>query len=74
MLAPKDLIYEVMRIGKHCAVSITGDPDDAKSILTVEQALAATWAALSMGQAANDELNNLRRIKTNLAEKPNTAP
>lgn len=48
-LEDHELVAAVIALGKAEAVAITGDPDDATEVRTVEQALAAIQESLRLG-------------------------
>lgn len=51
---------EVIRRGQECAVWLTGDPEDAADITSVDVALKAIDEALKIGIERNDELKRLQ--------------
>lgn len=59
---------ELLRRGRECAVSLTGDPDDAAEIDSPEKAWQAIDEALAMGKQRCDELNELNMAMRPLAE------
>lgn len=51
---------EVLRLGKECAVQITGFPEDADDIMDSKIAFDAIKECIRLGIERNNELNALR--------------
>ncbi len=58
-MADDELVAAVIRLGRGAAVAITGDPDDAAEVRTVEQALAAIKESLRLGYESHQQLQKL---------------
>lgn len=62
------LANTVIQIGKDCAVSITGDPEDASFVNSTPRALRAIKTVLIMSKRLNNEVNKQNKKINELEE------
>lgn len=58
-MEPISLSEKVIQLGKQCAVSITGWPEDADDIVDTDIALMAIRECIRLGQESHNKLNQL---------------
>lgn len=56
----QEALRKVINFGKECAVSISGDPDDAQEVSEFENAFQVIKGTVALGKERNNEANILR--------------
>src|SRR5258705_12043199 len=65
---------EIIKLGRECAVGITGDPEDGAELKTTTAALAAIRESLRLGNESHQERNRLDNEREQICKALGLSP